>query len=77
MDLFRLYLKFSNNRNINFFVYLVFITFFIISTQIFKDYGFSIDEPFHRASGYYWYLWILDQISTNVDKIQAITEKFK
>ena len=49
-----------NSKIINYIIFIFFCLYFLIGTFIFKDYGLSIDEPFHRTSGYYWYLWIVD-----------------
>jgi len=49
-----------NNKIINYITFIFFCLYFFIGTTIFKDYGLSIDEPFHRTSGFYWYLWIVD-----------------
>ena len=38
----------------NFFVIILFLVYFLIGSQIFADYGFYIDEKFHRANGFYW-----------------------
>ena len=38
----------------NFFVITLFLVYFLVGSQIFTDYGFYIDEKFHRANGFYW-----------------------
>ena len=38
----------------NLFTVTIFLLFFIVGSQIYKDYGFNIDEKFHRANGFYW-----------------------
>ena len=38
----------------NFFVIILFLVYFLIGSQIFTDYGFYVDEKFHRANGFYW-----------------------
>ncbi len=38
----------------NLFTITIFLLFFIVGSQIYKDYGFNIDEKFHRANGFYW-----------------------
>ncbi len=44
----------------NLFTISFFSIFFFIGSQIYTDYGFYIDEKFHRANGFYW----LNYIST-------------
>ena len=41
------------------FTFLLFFTFFLIGLFTFRDYGISIDEEFHRSSGFYWLNYIL------------------
>ena len=36
---------------INYTIFLFFCSYLIIGINIYKDYGISIDEPFHRKSG--------------------------
>ena len=38
----------------NFFIIFIFILYFFIGSQIYQDFGFYIDEKFHRANGFYW-----------------------
>ena len=57
----------------NFFIIILFLFYFLIGSQIFNDYGFYIDEKFHRANGFYWLKYLsnffgftdLSQISEN------------
>ena len=57
----------------NLFVTSIFLIFFIAGSLIYSDYGFYIDEKFHRANGFYWLNYIsnffgfedLSQISSN------------
>ena len=37
-----------------FFIIALFSVYFFVASQIFVDYGFYIDEKFHRANGFYW-----------------------
>lgn len=50
------FLNFVVNKNL--FIVSVFLLFFILGTQIYDDYGFYIDEKFHRANGFYWLNYI-------------------
>ena len=45
---------FNNKIPKNLFIISIFIIFFFIGSQIYIDYGFYIDEKFHRANGFYW-----------------------
>lgn len=66
----------------NFFVIILFLVYFLIGSQIFTDYGFYIDEKFHRANGFYWLNYLsnffgfidLSQISQlKLKEIEAFT----
>ena len=39
----------------NILIYLFFLFFLIVGLLIYKSFGLSIDEPFHRTSGYFWF----------------------
>ena len=65
------------NAIVNFlFIFLFFFLYFIIGLLIYEDYGISIDEPIHRAFGYYWYFWLLKFFSFNYENIILIEKKF-
>jgi hypothetical protein len=65
------------NAKVNFlFIFLFFFLYFIIGLLIYEDYGISIDEPIHRAFGYYWYFWLLKFFSFNSENIILIEKKF-
>jgi len=40
--------------------FLIFILFFVIGLAIYDDYGFNIDEKFHRSNGFYWLNYIAE-----------------
>ena len=75
--------KFLNNKySENLFITSFFIVFFFIGYKIHTDYGFYIDEKFHRANGFYWLNYVasffglesLEQISkTKLDSIDGFT----
>ena len=75
--------KFLNNKySGNLFITSFFIVFFFIGYKIHTDYGFYIDEKFHRANGFYWLNYVasffglesLEQISkTKLDSIDGFT----
>ena len=41
-------------------IYLVFVAYFILGFSIYEDYGFYIDEKFHRTNGFFWLSYIAD-----------------
>ena len=47
------------NRHSNKILFLIFSVFFCTGTLLFKDFGVSIDEEFHRFSGFYWLNYII------------------
>ena len=54
-----------------------FIFFFIIGLNIYKDFGLSSDEPFQRSIGYYWYIYLLEFFSINIESIDQVRKKFE
>ena len=57
----------------NFFIIFTFILYFFIGSQIYTDYGFYIDEKFHRANGFYWLNFISDFLGfENLKQISKI-----
>ena len=47
--------KFLNsNKTKNLFTISIFLVLFFTGSQIYTDFGFYIDEKFHRANGFYW-----------------------
>lgn len=75
--------KFLNYvKSKNLFITSVFFIFFITGSQIYGDYGFYIDEKFHRANGFYWLNYLanyfglenLSQISNSkLEEIRGFT----
>ena len=61
---------------INYTIFLFFCSYFIIGINIYKDYGISIDEPFHRTSGFYWYLHIIDNFFYNFTNIELLKNSY-
>lgn len=76
MNLFSLYIKSSENKNVKYLIYLFFLLFFLIGISIFRDYGISTDELFQRASGYYWYVSIVNELGVNNEYINLLKDKF-
>ena len=58
---------------------VVFFSFFIIGLILYKDFGFNIDEKFHRVNGFYWLNYIANFFSLNElvsiseNKLQSIS----
>ena len=44
----------------NILVFLFFLVFLILGLFIYKDYGISVDENFHRLMGFYWLNYIAE-----------------
>ncbi len=40
--------------------YFIFFIFLVIGLSIYKDFGFNIDEKFHRSNGFYWLRYIAE-----------------
>ncbi len=47
------------NKNSNRILFLFFLLFLAVGIFTYKDYGISIDEEFHRFSGFYWLNYVL------------------
>jgi len=56
-------------------VFLFFAFYFFIGLNIYRDYGISIDEPFHRSVGYFWYIWINENLFNNF-QLSELKNKF-
>ena len=48
----------SNIKNWYFIKLFIFLLFLLIGFFIYKDFGFNIDEKFHRSNGFYWLSYI-------------------
>ncbi len=55
----------------------LFLIFFSIGILIFKDYGISTDEPFHRTAGYYWLIHICEKLFPNVNLLETLNIKIE
>ena len=53
--------------------YIFFTLFFVLGICIFKDFGFNIDESFHRRIGFYWLNFLSDFL--NLENISNISKK--
>ena len=61
---------------INYSIFLFFVFYFLVGVNIYRDYGISVDEPFHRSSGFYWYLWIIEKFSFSSENLQYLKNSF-
>ena len=66
----------SKHKIINYLIFLFFCFYFLIGANIYKDYGISIDEPFQRSSGFYWYIWILDNFFNDSSNLEYLRNTF-
>ena len=53
--------------------YFIFFVFLVIGSVIFKDYGFNIDEKFHRLNGFYWLNYIAQYL--NLSNLADLSEE--
>ena len=53
-----------------------FIIILLAGLYLSDDYGISIDEPFHRTLGYFWFIQIFEYFSTNTLEIEILKEKY-
>ena len=51
-------MQLENLTNNKFIVLFFFISFFVLGLLIYKDYGISLDEEFHRNNALFWYSYI-------------------
>ena len=49
----------------NVYVYLVFLGILITGLLVYPDYGFNMDEKFHRANGFYWLKYLAEFFQIN------------
>ena len=66
----------SNSNIINYLTYIFFGVYLLIGINIYKDYGITTDEPFQRTSGYYWYLWIINNFFSDYANFEFLNENF-
>ena len=50
----------ANNFSEKTIYYFLFGTYFLIGLLITDDFGISVDEEFHRYSGFYWLNYVLE-----------------
>ena len=63
------------SKILNYSIFIFFVVYFFIGLNIYKDYGITTDEPFQRTSGFYWYLWIINNFfseSSNLAELKNI-----
>ena len=51
-------MNFYKNKNENIIIFIIFLLFFIIGINSFKDYGISLDENYHRENGLMWFSYL-------------------
>ena len=64
----------ANNFLLRNICYFLFLTYFLVGIFIVDDFGISVDEEFHRYSGFYWLNYILEFTDFNELKT-AVTLK--
>ena len=64
-------------KNSQYLIFFYFVLFFFVGISISKDYGISIDEPFHRTLGYFWYIQIFETFNLNPEKINFLKDKYQ
>tara|TARA_A100001011_G_scaffold350293_1_gene389479 strand:- start:2561 stop:4204 length:1644 start_codon:yes stop_codon:yes gene_type:complete len=55
-----------------FYLPTILFIFFTLGFLIYKDYGFNIDEKFHRSSGFYWLIYLSDFFG--LDQLKSLAE---
>ena len=69
-------MKVGNIKLLNYCHYIFFFLFLLIGLNIYKDYGFNIDETFQRRSGLYWLNYLAEVFK--IDSLSNVTsEKLK
>ncbi len=68
--------SFLNKKFFSYITYIIFLIYFFCGLAIHKDFGISIDEPFHRTVGYYWYLWILNNFFPGIENLENLNSYF-
>ena len=66
----------QKKKIINFSIIILFCFYFLVGINIYKDYGLSTDEPFHRTVGYYWYIWIINNFFNNFADLESLQNSF-
>ena len=55
-----------------FYLPVILFIFFVVGFLIYKDYGFNIDEKFHRSSGIFWLIYVADFFG--LDQFKTVAE---
>ena len=63
----------SNIKNWYFIKHIIFLIFLVIGFLIYKDFGFNIDEKFHRSNGFYWLKYIANYF--NFEKLALLSDQ--
>ena len=64
------------SKIINYSILIFFCAYFFIGLNIYKDYGITTDEPYQRTSGFYWYLWIINNFFSEFSNVEQIKKTF-
>jgi len=75
MSLNNFFLK--NYKYSNILIYLFFLSFLIVGFLTYKSFGLSIDEPFHRTSGYFWFYTLAKKIFPFWDQLVDLKRSTK
>ena len=65
MSLSNMSVEKSKSKYSRFLVLIFFLSFLLIGLLNFRSFGLSIDEPFHRTTGYFWLYVLLKDISSS------------
>ena len=69
-------MKVGNIKLLNYCHYIFFFLFLLIGLNIYKDYGFNIDETFQKKNGLYWLNYLAEVFK--IDSLSNVTsEKLK
>ena len=64
------------SKILNYSIFIFFVVYFFIGLNIYKDYGITTDEPFQRTSGFYWYLWIINNFFSESPNLTNLKNMF-
>ena len=64
----------KKNFKINLLIFLIFLIYFIIGVNIYKDYGISFDENINRDNGFVSLKYIFEKIGINADLSKFVVD---
>ena len=72
-------MKFTNTRNKNIIIYLVFSAIFLVGINIYRDYGLTLDDEIYRKNGEFYYEYIkilfLSKSVLGLNDLESLSEK--